>query len=71
MRALELVTDRLSREPDKDYAQRVIQRAYENGLVLVGAGTFGNIIRTLMPLTIGDEQLAEGLDVLEEALASG
>lgn len=71
MRALELVVDKDSREPDKEYAQRVIQRAYEHGLVLVAAGTFGNIIRTLMPLTLSDEQLAEGLDVLEDALASG
>ncbi len=70
MRALELVQDKSSREPDKDYTLRVIQHAYEHGLVLVGAGTYGNVLRTLMPLTIDDDQLAEGLDVLEDALAS-
>ena len=68
MRALELVKDKATREPDKERTDRVIQRAYESGLVLVGAGTFGNVIRTLMPLVITDDELAEGLDVLEHAL---
>lgn len=69
MRALELVQDRVSKTPDKDRTQRVIRWAYEHGLVLIGAGTHGNILRTLMPLTLSDEQLDEGLDVLEAALA--
>ncbi|HEY2942807.1 MAG TPA: 4-aminobutyrate--2-oxoglutarate transaminase, partial [Vicinamibacteria bacterium] len=42
---------------------------YEAGLVTITAGTYGNVIRTLMPLVITDEQLQEGLDVLERALA--
>ncbi len=69
MRALELVENRASKRPDKGRTQRVIQWAYEHGLVLIGAGTHGNILRTLMPLTISDDQLEEGLDVLEAALA--
>ena len=68
MRALEIVRDRESREPDKERTDRILRRACENGLVLVGAGTFGNVIRTLMPLVITDDELAEGLDVLEHAL---
>ena len=39
-------------------------------LLLLSAGTHGNILRTLMPLVISDEQLDEGLDVLEAALAA-
>jgi len=70
MRALELVKDRSTKEPDKDLTDRVIRTAYENGLVLVGAGTYGNVIRTLMPLVITDDELSEGLDVLENALAT-
>ncbi|MFY9552576.1 MAG: 4-aminobutyrate--2-oxoglutarate transaminase [Thermoanaerobaculia bacterium] len=70
MRALELVKDRSTKEPDKERTDRVIRKAYENGLVLVGAGTYGNVIRTLMPLVISDGELAEGLDVLEHALAT-
>ncbi len=69
MRALELVKDRGTKEPDKDRTDRVIRKAWENGLLLVGAGTDGNVIRTLMPLVITDGELTEGLDVLEKALA--
>jgi 4-aminobutyrate aminotransferase/(S)-3-amino-2-methylpropionate transaminase len=68
MRAIELVRDRASGEPDKDRTDRVLRMAWENGLILVGAGTYGNVIRTLMPLVIADGELAEGLDVLEHAL---
>jgi 4-aminobutyrate aminotransferase / (S)-3-amino-2-methylpropionate transaminase / 5-aminovalerate transaminase len=68
MRALEIVKDRASKEPDKDRTNQVIQKAYENGLILLSAGTYGNVIRTLMPLVISDEQLQEGLEVLEHAL---
>ncbi len=38
------------------------------GLITLSAGTFGNVIRVLAPLVIGDDELAEGLDVLEQAL---
>ncbi len=69
MQALELVKDRGTKEPDKDRTDRVIKKAYETGLLLVGAGTYGNVIRTLMPLVISDGELSEGLDVLERALA--
>ena len=68
MRALELVEDKASKRPDKDRTDRVIKRAYESGLLLVGAGTYGNVIRTLMPLVLTDDELSEGLDVLEHAL---
>ncbi len=68
MQAMELVKDRATKEPDKERTNRVIQKAYENGLILISAGTHGNVIRTLMPLVITDDQLQEGLDVLEHAL---
>ncbi len=69
MRALELVKDREGKEPDKERTNRVLQKACENGLILLSAGTHGNVIRTLMPLVITDAQLDEGLEVLEHALA--
>ncbi|PWT92851.1 MAG: 4-aminobutyrate--2-oxoglutarate transaminase [Acidobacteria bacterium] len=68
MRAIEFVKDRKTKEPDKDRTNAVIRRCYENGVILIAAGTYGNVIRTLMPLTITDEQLNEGLDVIEHAL---
>ncbi len=70
MRALELVEDRNTKDPDKERTDRAIRNAYERGLLLVGAGTYGNVIRTLMPLVISDDELEEGLDVLEDALAN-
>jgi len=68
MRALELVRDKKTKEPDKEVTDRVLRGAYERGLLLVTAGTYGNVIRTLMPLVITDDELTEGLDVLEKAL---
>jgi 4-aminobutyrate aminotransferase/(S)-3-amino-2-methylpropionate transaminase len=68
MRSLELVKDKATKQPDKDRTDRVIKAAYQAGLILVGAGTYGNILRTLMPLVITDDELAEGLDVLDHAL---
>jgi 4-aminobutyrate aminotransferase/(S)-3-amino-2-methylpropionate transaminase len=68
MRALEIVRDRTGREPDKERTDRILRHACEKGLLLLSAGTFGNVIRTLMPLVITDDELAEGLDVLEHAL---
>jgi 4-aminobutyrate aminotransferase/(S)-3-amino-2-methylpropionate transaminase len=65
----ELVKDRGSRAPAKDETSVVSRKCYERGLVTITAGTHGNVIRTLMPLVIRDEELAEGLDVLEGALA--
>lgn len=68
MMALEFVKDRSSKEPDKDRTNAVIRRCLENGLILIAAGTYGNVIRTLMPLVITDDQLEEGLTVIEHAI---
>lgn len=69
MRAIELVRDKMTKEPDKERTERVIKTAYKKGLILMGAGTYGNVIRTLMPLVISNEELLEGLNVLDRALA--
>jgi len=41
---------------------------YEHGLILVTAGTYGNVVRILMPLIVTDEQMNEALDIMEAAL---
>ena len=69
MWALELVKDRATRAPAKEETNAVTQKAYERGLITITAGTFGNVLRTLMPLVISDAELDEGLDVLGLALA--
>jgi 4-aminobutyrate aminotransferase/(S)-3-amino-2-methylpropionate transaminase len=68
MMALEFVKDRDLKEPDKELTNEIIRRCYEMGVVLIAAGTYGNVIRTLMPLVITDDQLEEGLDVIDHVL---
>ena len=68
MRALEIVKDKATKEWDKEKTLAIVRKAADLGVLLVTAGTHGNIVRTLMPLVITDEQLDEGLDVLEQAL---
>jgi 4-aminobutyrate aminotransferase/(S)-3-amino-2-methylpropionate transaminase len=46
----------------------VQKKCYEHGLIALTAGTYGNVIRTLMPLVITPQQLNEGLDVLENVI---
>jgi 4-aminobutyrate aminotransferase/(S)-3-amino-2-methylpropionate transaminase len=70
MRAVELVKSRAAREPAADETKKISQYCYEQGLITVTAGTYGNVIRLLVPLVITDEQMDEGLDVLESALVS-
>jgi 4-aminobutyrate aminotransferase/(S)-3-amino-2-methylpropionate transaminase len=69
MWAVELVRDRATKAPAKDETAAVARKCYERGLVTITAGTFGNVIRTLMPLVIEPSQLDEGMGVLEGALA--
>jgi 4-aminobutyrate aminotransferase/(S)-3-amino-2-methylpropionate transaminase len=69
MWGLELVEDRRSRIPAREKTAALARRCYERGLVTITAGTFGNVVRTLMPLVIEDGELEEGLDVIEAALS--
>jgi 4-aminobutyrate aminotransferase / (S)-3-amino-2-methylpropionate transaminase / 5-aminovalerate transaminase len=69
MAGLELVRDRKSKEAADIETARVLTGARERGLILLRSGVHHNVIRTLMPLTIPDEQLDEGLDMLGSALA--
>ena len=69
MCAMELVRDPDSREPADTETREIARFCYEHGLILITAGTFNNVIRILVPLVVTDAQFAEGLDVLEAALA--
>ena len=68
MVAMELVADRQTRTPDKALTARVLAGALARGLVLLSAGTYGNVIRVLAPLTADDAVLDEGLAVFGAAL---
>jgi 4-aminobutyrate aminotransferase / (S)-3-amino-2-methylpropionate transaminase / 5-aminovalerate transaminase len=69
MQALELVRSRASRQPADEETKQVSQYCYEHGLITITAGSYGNVIRLLMPLVITDAQMDEAMDVLEAALA--
>jgi 4-aminobutyrate aminotransferase/(S)-3-amino-2-methylpropionate transaminase len=68
MVAMELVKDRRSDAPDAELTKALVQAAGRRGLVLLSCGVYANVIRFLMPLTIPDSVLAEGLAILEAAL---
>ena len=55
-------------EADKERTNRIHSYALEKGLIMITAGTYGNIIRTLMPLNIGFDELDQGLNILLDAL---
>ena len=69
MLVVEFVKDRKTKEPDMDFAMAVIKKAVSNGLILIRAGLYTNCIRFLPPIVITDEQLHEGMDVIEQAIA--
>jgi 4-aminobutyrate aminotransferase/(S)-3-amino-2-methylpropionate transaminase len=66
MLAIELVKDRATKEPAADETQHAIDGARRRGLLLLPAGTYGNVLRLLMPLTISDTVLDEGLGILTQ-----
>ena len=68
MVAFDVVKTRGTDEPDPETTKKVLAKAREHGLILLSCGVFANAIRLLMPLTVSDALLDEGLDVLEKAL---
>lgn len=68
MLVVEFVKDRKTKEPDMDFAMAVIKKSVANGLILIRAGLYTNCIRFLPPIVITDEQLNEGMDVIENAI---
>src|SRR5699024_10762060 len=67
MVAVELVKDKITKAPYKEKADSIMKYANDNGLLLLSSGLHGNVIRFLAPLVITDDELAKGLDILEQA----
>ena len=57
-------------EPDAAATAAVAAACHKHGLVVLTCGTFGNVLRFLPPLVIGENLLEEGLDILEDAFAT-
>jgi 4-aminobutyrate aminotransferase-like enzyme len=70
MLAIELVTDRKTKEPAADLVTRTVAEALDRGLLLLGSGLLSNVIRFLPPLNLEDAQLERGLSLLEESLVA-
>lgn len=68
MVAVELLKNRDTREPDADLTKALVQKCAAKGLVILSCGTYGNVIRFLVPLVASDALVNEGMDVLESAL---
>ena len=68
MMAMELVEDGDPRQPARTLAQEVTHACLEQGVLVITAGSAGNVIRILSPLVITDEQLDRGLGVIEDAV---
>jgi 4-aminobutyrate aminotransferase/(S)-3-amino-2-methylpropionate transaminase len=70
MVAMELVEDRQTKAPANHAASRLIEECYAQGVIILKAGTYDNVIRFLPPLTIQEDLLGEGLDVVEKAIVA-
>jgi 4-aminobutyrate aminotransferase len=69
MCAIELVKDTASGEPAPQLTQTLMKVANKNGLILLSCGTYGNVIRFLVPLTASDDLVREGMDIFETSLS--
>jgi 4-aminobutyrate aminotransferase/(S)-3-amino-2-methylpropionate transaminase len=58
-----------SLEPNSDITTAVAKGCHSEGVLVLTAGTYGNVIRFLPPLTMNDELILEGLDVVEAQFA--
>src|SRR2546429_2968206 len=70
MQAIELVQSQETKTPATDETKKITQHCYEHGLITITAGTYSNVIRVLVPLVATNDQMDEGMDVLESAIAT-
>ncbi len=68
MIAMELVKNGQADQPDPELTSALVRHAPENGLILLSCGVNGNVIRFLPALTISDDLINEGLDIVERCL---
>jgi 4-aminobutyrate aminotransferase/(S)-3-amino-2-methylpropionate transaminase len=70
MIAIELVHDRQAKTPAADKAKELVKYCLDKNLILLACGTYGNVIRFLMPLVITDEQLDQGMQIVDNGLTA-
>ncbi|MEW9182079.1 4-aminobutyrate--2-oxoglutarate transaminase [Bacillus mycoides] len=67
MVAMELVTDRITKEPAKELTVQLIDEFWKNGLISIGAGIFDNVLRFLPPLVISNEEIDKGFEIINQS----
>jgi 4-aminobutyrate aminotransferase/(S)-3-amino-2-methylpropionate transaminase len=70
MISIELVHDRQEKTPAPDKAKALVKYCLEKNLIILACGTYGNVIRFLMPLVITDEQLEQGMQIVDNGLTA-
>jgi 4-aminobutyrate aminotransferase/(S)-3-amino-2-methylpropionate transaminase len=68
MIGFDIVKSRGAYEADAEATKRVTSHALAGGLILLSCGVYANVVRILVPLTVPDTVLDEGLDILEASL---
>ena len=66
MIGVDFVKDRVTREPDEAIRDRVIDLAFERGLLLLGCGK--SVVRISPPLNITDAEMSEGMEIFAESV---
>ena len=69
MVAIELLEGGDHSKPAAELVGKIVAKARDKGLILLSCGTYYNVIRFLMPVTIPDAQLDKGLAIIEECFA--
>ncbi len=70
MIAMELVKDRHTKAPAAEETKALVTYCFKRGLIVLACGSHGNVLRFLMPLVITDEQLKQGLDIIDDGFAA-
>lgn len=68
MIGIEFVKDKETKEPYPELVKKIIQSCHQNGVIVITAGAYGNVIRLLPPLVITNEQLQEALGVIVKVI---
>jgi 4-aminobutyrate aminotransferase/(S)-3-amino-2-methylpropionate transaminase len=70
MQAVEFVRGPGSRAPAEEETKHILRYCHEHGLIALSTGSYGNILRLLVPLVVSDEELTQGMDIIEAAIQS-
>ncbi|PFS14060.1 4-aminobutyrate--2-oxoglutarate transaminase [Bacillus cereus] len=69
MTAIEFVKNKETKEPAAEEVKAIMKETHSKGVITISAGIYSNVLRFLPPLVITDEQLEEGLTIVEAAIA--